>query len=565
MSNPIREAKDDLDHIVWRAYERAVSEGILPPGAGNTAVEPPRDPSHGDWASSFALKNAKALGMPPRTVAEAVAARAVLDGSYFCSLTVAGAGFLNARLSDRWFASVLRAVVSQGSSYGCADTPREHPKRVMVEFVSANPTGPMTTGNARGGVLGDSLASVLKMAGFDVWREFYLNDAGHQVDLFGKSLEARYLQALGQDSPFPEDGYHGDYITDFARAFVQREGDRLLSLPERERRRELVDFALPQNIAKMEADLKRYRISYDRWFAESSLYENGEVAQTVEQLTRRGATFEKDGALWFKASDFGGEKDEVLIKSNGFYTYYAVDIAYHRDKFLTRGFDTVVNIWGADHHGHVRRMEAAMSALGIDPARLKIVLMQMVRFTRDGETVKMSKRTGQAITLADLLDEISVDAARFFFNQRQANAHLEFDLGLAVRQDPDNPVYYVQYAHARITSLFDILSREGFDLSGSDAVTADLTLLREVAEREIIKALACYPEEIRLAARDLDPSRINRYAIDLASAFHRFYNAHRIKGADRPLAEARLQLSAAVRQVLRNALAVLGVDAPEDM
>ena len=559
--NLIQAAKDNLKNIIQIALDKAAAEGVLPSGAVIPEVEPPRDPAHGDFASSFALASSKALGQPPRKMAEAVAARAALDGSYFSALDIAGPGFLNARLSGRWYADVLRGIGTLGSRYGQVDEGQG--RRVMVEFVSANPTGPMTTGNARGGVLGDSLAAVLQAAGYDVWREFYLNDAGHQVDLFGRSLEARYLQALGQEVPFPDDGYHGDYITDFAKAYIRREGDRLLPLSASERRRALIDFALPQNVARMESDLRRYRINYDRWFAESSLYKDGYVKETIALLSEKGCTYERDGALWFKATDFGSDKDEVIVRSDGFYTYYAVDIAYHRDKFSRREFDMVIDVMGADHHGHTLRFPAALSALDIDPARLRFVLMQMVRFVRGGEVVKMSKRTGRAITLSDLLDEISVDAARFFFNQRQADSHLEFDLGLAVRQDPDNPVYYVQYAHARISNLIKVLEDEGFSVPETGA--ADLSLLTRPAEQDLIKALAGYPEEVRLAARDLDPSRINRYTVELAGAFHRFYNAHRLKGEENSLVEARLTLAAAVRQVLRNALSLLSVEAPENM
>ena len=561
MSNLIQTAKDNLKDIIQAAYEKAVSEGVLPSGALVSDVESPRDPSHGDWASGFALASAKVLGKPPRVIAEAVAARALLDGSYFSSLEIAGPGFINARLSEHWYTAVLDDIAAQRDTYGHVDVGRG--RRVMVEFVSANPTGPMTIGNARGGVLGDTLASVLSAAGYDVWREFYLNDAGHQVDLFGRSLEARYLQALlGEDAcVFPEDGYHGDYVKDIAKAFIEVNGDQYVSRSEAERRSALVAFGLPQNVARMEHDLNRYRITYDRWFAESSLHESGYVQKTIDLLKEKGCTYEKDGALWFRATDFGGDKDDVLIKSNGFYTYYAVDIAYHRDKFVERSFDTAIDVLGADHHGHALRFKAALLALGIEESRLRFVLMQMVRLIRDGEVVKVSKRTGKAITLSDLLDEISVDAARFFFNMRPSDTHLEFDMGLAVRQDPDNPVYYVQYAHARIASLLKTLLGEGYPVPD----TADLSLLCEPAERELIKALAGYPEEIRLAARDFDPSRINRYAVELAGAFHRFYNAHRIKGSDRPLAEARLVLTTAVRQVLRNALGILSIDAPEEM
>ncbi len=563
MSNLIESAKENLKQLVQSAYRQCIDEGVLPEGAAAPEVDAPRDPAHGDWASSFAMAAAKALGQPPRAIAEAVAARMTLAGSYFSSVEIAGPGFLNARLSDHWFHDVLTSVETLGDAYGHVNAGRG--ARVMVEFVSANPTGPMTIGNARGGVLGDTLASVLSAAGYDVWREFYLNDAGHQVDLFGRSLEARYLQELlGADAcAFPEDGYHGAYILDIAKEFITLRGDSYVNAPEDERRAALIAFGLPKNIAQMEKDLYRYRIAYDQWFAESSLHESGYVKETIDLLAGKGCTYEKDGALWFKATDFGGDKDDVLMKSNGFYTYYAVDIAYHRDKFIKRGFDTVIDVLGADHHGHTLRFKAAMSALGIDPKRLRFVLMQMVRLTRDGEVVKMSKRTGRAITLADLLDEIPVDAARFFFNQRQPDTHLEFDMGLAVRQDSDNPVYYVQYAHARICNLLKKLREEGF--APASARSLDMALLPGPSERELVRKLAAYPEEIRVAARDYLPSNINRYTVELAACFHRFYDACRMRGEEQPRAEARLKLAEATRQVLRNALSLLGIAAPDSM
>ena len=436
----------------------------------------------------------------------------------------------------------------------------------MVEFVSANPTGPMTIGNARGGVLGDTLATVLDMAGCDVTREFYVNDAGNQVDKFGRSIEARYIQLLrGEDAvEFPEDGYHGEDIWDMARAIVQESGDRYLDVPGPERRQAFVAFGLPRNIALMREHLERYRIHFDRWFLESELHESGYVKETVELLERGGHTYEKDGALWLRNTDFGAEKDEVLRRSNGFYTYYAVDIAYHRNKFIQRGFDRVIDVWGADHHGHAIRFGKSMTApeLGLEGKRLDFLIMQMVRLVRDGETVKVSKRSGKALTLNDLLDEIGVDACRFFFNAKP-DTHLEFDLDLAIRQDSENPVYYVQYAHARICSLLASCGEPGRGVPCAES--ARLELLDSEFEREVIKQLAMFPEEILLAARDYDPSRINRYAMELAARFHRFYNACRIRDAETELRDARLVLSAAVGRVIARALAVVGVSAPEKM
>ena len=462
MANLIQKAKEQIDSLVMAAYERAAQKGALPPGVqlGGT-IEIPKDAALGDYACSYAMAAAKSMRMPPRRIADELAKELELEGSYFTNAEVAGAGFINFRLSDRWYAEVLSAVEAEGVDYGRADTAAG--ERVMVEFVSANPTGPMTIGNARGGVLGDTLAAILDRAGHEVWREFYVNDAGNQVELFGRSIEARYLQlALGEQAvQFPEDGYHGDDIRELAQMLFDKYGDKYVNEDEQTRREAFVNFALPHNIALMEKHLERYRIRFDRFFLESDLHKSGYVEETVKLLTDNGYTYEKEGALWLRNTDFGADKDEVLRRANGFYTYYAVDIAYHRHKFIERGFDRVIDVWGADHHGHAIRFKASMTApaLGIDSSKLDFLIMQMVRLTRDGETIKVSKRTGKAITLNDLLDEISVDACRFFFNAKP-DTHLEFDMGLAIRQDSENPVYYVQYAHARISSLVATLAAE---------------------------------------------------------------------------------------------------------
>ena len=452
----------------------------------------------------------------------------------------------------------------------------------MVEFVSANPTGPMHMGNARGGVLGDTLASVLQKSGADVWREFYVNDAGNQIEKFAKSLEARYFQIIkGEDAvEFPEDGYHGDDIRELAQAFYEKEGDKYLDCDEKARHDALAQFGLSVNIPKMKTDLARYGIQYDQWFFESSLHESGYVADTVAALTEKGYTYEKDGALWLKTSEILaarlraegksdeaieklGLKDDVLRRANGFYTYFAADIAYHRNKFAVRGFDKVINIWGADHHGHVARLKGAMDALGLDGQhRLDIVLMQLVKLVRDGEVVRMSKRTGKAISLTDLLDEIPVDACRYFFNAKP-ETQMEFDLGLAVREDSENPVYYVQYAHARICTLLKNLAAEGYAVP--KAAEADLSVLTGEEEKALIKQLAQYPAVVLLAARDYDPSFINRYLSELAAAFHKFYNACRIKGEAENVLLARLKLADTARAVLKNGMTLIGCSAPEKM
>ena len=561
--NMIEEAKKQIDALVRGAYAAAADKGLLPAGAelkGTTEI--PKDPGHGDYACSYAMSAAKAMRMAPRKIAETLAGEIDFAGSWFDSVEVAGAGFLNFRLGDAWYAQVLRTVEAEGQDYGSVD--EGHGKKVMVEFVSANPTGTMTIGNARGGVLGDAMASILAKAGWQVWREFYVNDAGNQVELFARSVDARYIQLLkGEDAcEFPEDGYHGDDIREIARLFREKFGDGWLDKSPEERRQKMQVFGIEYNIAKMQRDLERYGIIYDQWFRESSLHESGYVKETVDLLEKQGYTYEKDGALWFKLTDLGAEKDEVLRRSNGFYTYFAVDMAYHRNKFIERGFDSVINVWGADHHGHAIRFAKSLPALGIEPERLHFLLMQLVNLMRDGQTVRISKRTGRAIALADLLDEIPRDAVRFFFNAKP-DTHLDFDMDLAIRRDSENPVYYVQYAHARICSLVAALAAEGHPVPA--ASEADFTLLTDETEKALIKQLSLLPEEVRLAALNYDPSRINRYLIELAGRFHRFYTACRIKGAPAGVLEARLKLADSVRAVLALALGIIGVSAPEKM
>ncbi len=561
--NLIQEAKEQLASLVHAAYQACVSAGTLADAAPYPVVEIPKDRSFGDFSTTFAMQAARALKLSPKAIADAVVTHLQLDNSFFTNASVVGAGFINVRLADVWYDRVLAAVMALNTNYGRINV--GNGQKVMVEFVSANPTGPMTIGNARGGVLGDTLAAVLDMAGYTVSREFYLNDAGNQVEVFGQSLEARYMQHLqGEEAViFPEDGYHGEYMKTLAADFAAQEGDKFLSVPSEQRREALIAFGLPRNIAQMKTDLSRYAITFDTWFAESTLHQSGYVQETIDLLTERGHTYELDGALWFKASAFGCEKDDVLRKSNGFYTYYAVDIAYHRNKFFTRGFDTCIDILGADHHGHTLRFKAGMAALGLAPDKLRFVLMQLVRLLRDGDVVKMSKRTGKSITLSDLLDEIPCDAARFFFNMRQPDSHLDFDMGLALREDSENPVYYIQYAHARITTMLTLLAGENASATGDAQRPA--ALLTHELERALLRQLALLPEEIRLAARDYEPSRINAYLLELANAFHRFYNAVRLKGAEPDVLRARMDLCAAVKTVLKNGLTVLGITAPDAM
>ena len=579
--NMIQSAKDQVLALTMTAYETAAAEGLLPADvAVKPSVEIPKDTANGDYTTTFCLAAAKALHKNPRQVAQILMDHMQLEGSYFTTVEMAGPGFLNFRLGDKWFGDTVACVEREGADYGSSDMLAG--KKYMVEFVSANPTGPMHMGNARGGVLGDTLASVLQKSGADVWREFYVNDAGNQIEKFAKSLEARYFQIIkGEDAvEFPEDGYHGDDIRELAQLFYEQEGEKYLDCDEKTRHDALARFGLDRNIPKMKSDLERYGIRYDQWFFESSLHESGYVADSVQALTDLGYTYEKDGALWLKTSEILaanlrkagkseeaieklGLKDDVLRRANGFYTYFAADIAYHRNKFAVRGFDKVINIWGADHHGHVARLKGAMDALGLDGEnRLDIVLMQLVKLVRDGEVVRMSKRTGKAISLTDLLDEIPVDACRYFFNAKP-ETQMEFDLGLAVREDSENPVYYVQYAHARICTLLKNLASEGYTVPAASEV--DFSLLSGDAEKALIKQLAHYSEVVRLAARDYDPSHINRYLTELAAAFHKFYTVCRIKGEEKPVLLARLKLADAARAVLKNGMVLIGCSAPEKM
>lgn len=565
MANLIQLAREQVGELTQRAYEKAAAAGSLPADAQVVgAVEIPKDSKNGDYASSFALAGAKALKMQPRQIAQIIQDNLELEGSYFTRTEIAGPGFLNFYLGSDWYGSVLAAVEQEGERYGSIDEGKG--QRVMVEFVSANPTGTMTIGNARGGVLGDTTAAVLERAGYDVWREFYVNDAGNQVEKFALSLEVRYLQLLQGESAatMPEDGYHGEDIKELAKVFFEEYGDKYLGSAPEERREVMRTFGLAHNIEKMKKDLARYGIHYDQWFLESSLHESNQVEKTVALMTQAGHTYEKDGALWLKNTDLGADKDEVLRRSNGYFTYYAADIAYHYNKFCVRGFDRVIDVLGADHHGHAIRFGATMHApeLGMENKQLDFLIMQLVQLLQDGKEVKVSKRSGKSITLSDLLDEISVDAARFAFNAKPTN-HLVFDLDLAVRQDSENPVYYVQYAHARICSLLGRLAQEGQPVP--DAAQIDAALLASEEEKSLIRTLAQLPEEIRFAARDYDPSRINRYLVGLAGDYHRFYSAHRIKGEEVGLLRARLKLSDAVRAVLKNCLQLLGISAPESM
>ncbi len=533
------------------------------------AVEKPANPTFGDLSVNAAMVWARSLSTAPRAIAQKLLDEADLSGTYFATVTVAGAGFINFTYSSAFYRDVLAAVLDEKSAYGCSE--RMKGKKMMVEFVSANPTGPMHIGNARGGAAGDVLAELLSRCGADVTREFYVNDSGNQIERFGLSLEARYLQQFGQDTPVPEDGYHGSDITERAQEYIELNGDKLVAASPEERREALVAYALERNIEQIKETLAGYRIDYDVWFRESSLYRDKVTDEVIRILTEKGLTYEKDGALWYAASVHSPEdcpedkklKDEVLIRTNGNCTYFAADAAYHYNKFALRGFDTVINVWGADHHGHIARLKYILDDLGVNGSeRLEIVLIQLVRLMQDGKPVKMSKRTGKAISLSDLLEETSVDAARFFFNMKTPASGMDFDLDLAIEQSAQNPIFYVQYAHARICSLIATLEADGFTLGNE---VPDASGLTSAEEKALLTMLAAFPKQIFDGAESRDPSTVTHYATQLASAFHSFYNAHRIRSGEKELILPRLALVTAVRQVLANTLDLLKVDAPEKM
>ena len=564
MSKIVKQVQDRLSAAITAAFEKAIAAGALPEAeipAFN--IEVPADRSNGDFSTNAAMAGARSFRKAPRQIAEAVTANLDLEDTFVEKCEVAGAGFINFYLGDSYYSAILRDVRACGDSYGSSDFGGG--KTVNIEFVSANPTGPMHMGNARGGALGDCLAAVMDRAGYNVTREFYVNDAGNQIAKFGLSLDIRYQQIYrGEDAvELPEDSYHGEDIKERAQEFAAIHGDKYLDATEEERRAALVDFALPKNIDKMHENLDKYRIYYDVWFRESSLYQSGELEETLNLLKEKGLTYESEGALWYKATEHGGEKDEVLIRANGNPTYFAADIAYHRNKLETRKFDKAINIWGADHHGHVARMKGVLEALGTDSSKLDIILMQLVRLTRGGEVVRMSKRTGKSITLVDLLEEIPIDAVRFLFNMREPGSQMDFDLDLAVEQSSQNPVYYCQYAHARICSIFKKLGIENVD--SIDASDEALALLTAPEERELISHLASLTGEIVNAAKNYDPARITRYCQELATYFHKFYNARRVSTDDEALTSARLYLCSCVKTTLHSVLTMLKIEVPESM
>lgn len=562
MTNLISDAFIQAKELVMRAMGELVADGTFPAEpvpAFNTEI--PADSKNGDVSTNAAMVCARPFRNNPRKIAEAIVSKIDLNGSYFARCEVAGPGFINFFYSTEWYATVVATVLEQKEKYG--ETDLGAGKSVLVEFVSANPTGPMHIGNARGGAIGDCLASVLEKAGYEVAREFYINDAGNQIEKFKTSLEVRYLQIYKPETELPEDAYKGQDIIDHANAFNEIYGDKYVNADSEERRQALCDFALPKNIQKLHDDLGKYRIQYDKWFNESTLHKDGSVQRVIDQLKASGHTYEKDGALWFKTTEFGDEKDRVLVRENGVPTYLVPDIAYHYNKLAVRKFDKAVDIFGADHHGYIARIKASMTALGVDADRLDIVIMQMVNLVRNGEKYKLSKRSGKAITLSTLLDEIPIDAARFFFNLREPNSHFDFDLDLAVSQTSQNPVYYVQYAHARICSVLKKMNEEGIEVKSLDK--AALSVLTAPEEQEMIKHLATLPNVINEAAKAYDPAKVTKYVIDLATMYHKFYNNCRIMGENESVMQARLSLSLAVKQVIKNILDMLKITCPESM
>ncbi len=562
MSFLVSKAKEQIKQIIYTAANSAAEKGELEATElPDFSIEVPANRDHGDYAVNAAMVWARAFRKAPRQIAEILMNNADFTNSYVAKYEIAGPGFINFFLSDSYYADIVADITEKGAEYGKSDYGKG--KRVLVEFVSANPTGPMHIGNARGGALGDCLAAVLEASGHYTEREFYINDAGNQINKFGLSLDLRYQQIYKDGIEMPEDSYHGADIIAHAQAFADIHGDKYMSSSEEERRAALVEFALPKNIQGLHDDLLKYRISYDTWFKESTLHGGGETARIIELLKQSGHTYEQEGALWFKATDFGCDKDFVLVRANGVPTYVVPDIAYHYNKLEIRKFDKAVDILGADHHGYVPRLKAALTALGVDASRLDVVLMQMVRLVRNGEVVKASKRSGKAITLVTLLEEVPIDAARFFFNLREPNSHFDFDLDLAVNESNSNPVYYVQYAYARICSIFRNLAEEGITLG--DCSAEQLCMLNAPEEKELITHLSALTDEIILSAKTYDPARITHYVSELATKFHKFYGACRVKGIDEDLTQARLTLCSATATVIKNVLTMLKIEAPEKM
>ncbi|MGG1878603.1 arginine--tRNA ligase [Paenibacillus cisolokensis] len=553
---------DHINSLVAEAVgDAAVAAGLVSRDElPQVLLEVPKDKAHGDLATNLAMQLTRIAKKNPRQIAEAIVEHLDKAKASIEKAEIAGPGFINFTLDKSYLFPVVELVQQQGADYGRVDLGKG--QRVQVEFVSANPTGSLHLGHARGAAVGDALCNLLDYAGYEVTREYYINDAGNQVMNLCKSIEARYLQELGQDAEMPEDGYHGEDIIGFAKELVAEKGDALLSMDPAERTAFLREYGLGKELDKIKRDLNRFRVHFDEWFSETSLYEDGLVEKALNELKNKGEAYEQDGATWLRTTDYGDDKDRVLVKNDGTYTYLTPDIAYHRNKY-ERGFDRIINIWGADHHGYIPRMKAAMEALGFDPGKLTVLIAQMVSLFQNGEKVKMSKRTGKAVTMEDLMDEVGVDAIRYFFTMRSMDSHLDFDMDLAVSTSNENPVFYVQYAHARICSVFRQAEEQGVEVQPLSEV--NLQVLQSEHEYDILRKMGELPQEVSVAADNYAPHRLIRYVYELSSLFHSYYKAQRVITEDAAQTQARLALLSAVRTVIANVLRLVGVSAPERM
>ena len=551
--------KQILAAAIKAAAQKAIDEGTVKGGElPEVLLEVPPQKEFGDFATNFAMQSARALKCNPRMIAQAVVNN--LDCAYVEKMEIAGPGFINFYLKQDWMYDMLAGIIAEGENYG--NLVSDCKEKIQVEYVSANPTGPLHVGHGRGAAVGSALANLMKAAGMNVSREYYINDAGNQINNLAASVNARYLEQLGQTVEFPENGYHGHDIIETAERIVRIYGDRFLNMSEEERLKEFRTIALKEKLAALKEDLEAFNVTYDEWFSEQTLHDANAIKNACDLLTERGYLYEEGGALWLKATEYGDDKDRVVIRDNGIPTYFAADIAYHQDKYA-RGFDRVINLWGADHHGYIARMKAAVGALGYHPDQLEVLILQMVSLYRNGELVKMSKRTGQSVTLNELIEEVGTDAARFFFVMRSIDSQLDFDLTLATEKSNENPVYYIQYAHARICSIMRQLDEAGIVVM--PATEAKLNTLTEASELELIKKLGEYPEMLAGAAKERAVHRVAHYVHDLAGLFHSFYNQCRILGVDSDLQQARIALVKTVGHVIRHALGILGVSAPERM
>ena len=546
-----------LSGAIVKTAQQAIAAGVVKEGTlPEVQLTVPPKKEFGDFATNFAMQSARALRCNPRVLAQSIVDH--LDCAYVKRMEIAGPGFLNFYLDPDWVYDMLAHIVEAGENYG--NLPKASDEKIQVEYVSANPTGPLNVGHGRGAAVGSALSNLLKAAGYDVEQEYYINDAGNQMNNLARSVNARYLELLGQTCEFPEDGYHGHDIIDTAQRIIDKYGDRFLKMEEDERLEQFKTIAYQEKLAALKEDLERFNVRFDVWFSEKTLHEANKINEACEYLLEKGYMEKRDGALWLKSTEFGDDKDRVVIRDNGVPTYFAADIAYHTNKF-NRGFDRVINLWGADHHGYIARMKAAMQCMGFKPEQLEILVLQMVRLLRDGQEVKMSKRTGQSVTLNELIDEVGTDAARFFFVMRSIDSQLDFDLDLAVKKSNDNPVFYVQYAHARICSIMRQVAEAGITVQGK----GNYRLLTEPVEVDLIKKLGEYPEMLSAAAKERAVQQVAHYVYDLAGLFHSAYNQCRILGVNEELQQARLAMVMAVGHVVRHALSILGVSAPEKM